>query len=588
MADALDDLTRLALFEAWGERCVWCHVPLYFNEMEVEHLLPKTLVGKDNADLFRAQGLNNDFDLLSLENLAPSCGPCNRGKGKRPPPEAPVIASVLRTAKERAPTVETNAGKLRNRRQITRAVTILREGAKGGDEAALAALREAAEQVTLEFREATGLEVRRLDSTFDRLASVGEVLARSDPHFFYPATTHESDGPAPPLTPGSVMSVHTMSGNVTSRIDVVPRDAEALDRYGPQFRLSPSEGETGEIAAALLEDALREGRSVEISQGLDVTVERMPPALDEFVGQRLEGGTVRLERTAAPGRRPIPDLVALLRAETNLGAKSLPMRLRQADTPPEGFQDALVGQFGGLTVTAAMRWRDDRGGQIRWNFTHRRDDSSVADQLRALEFLAALSDGGEFVVTDRGATNRPEQRVAVSPGDFRTTGGALLAFLGDLRVLEEWAGVEFQLPSEIRGEEARDIAVLAQIIRDGGRAVTWDNASFVIPESTLDEIRSGSVVGIEQNVSASILGLPVELGQAQKELPAYEVVSVKPLKDQAGYVEVRIEPPDADAASIFERLVKPSGRKRKPPPPPPKRVARDRKRRKNNKKTKRR
>jgi hypothetical protein len=39
----LDNMTRLAMFEAWKERCIWCHRPLFFDQMEVEHVLPKSL-----------------------------------------------------------------------------------------------------------------------------------------------------------------------------------------------------------------------------------------------------------------------------------------------------------------------------------------------------------------------------------------------------------------------------------------------------------------------------------------------------------------------------------------------------------------
>jgi hypothetical protein len=78
--DAIDDLVRLALFEAWGEKCVWCGRPLHFNEMEVEHLLPRSLGGDEKVATLQSHGLEEKFDLEVLENLAPSCGPCNRGK----------------------------------------------------------------------------------------------------------------------------------------------------------------------------------------------------------------------------------------------------------------------------------------------------------------------------------------------------------------------------------------------------------------------------------------------------------------------------------------------------------------------------
>lgn len=70
MSEGLDDLTRLALFESWGEKCVWCGRPLFFNEMEAEHLLPKSLQGRQRVAVLEEHGRGADFDLEALENLA--------------------------------------------------------------------------------------------------------------------------------------------------------------------------------------------------------------------------------------------------------------------------------------------------------------------------------------------------------------------------------------------------------------------------------------------------------------------------------------------------------------------------------------
>src|SRR4051812_5438501 len=103
MSEPLDDMTRLAMFDAWDQRCTWCRRPLFFNEMEIEHLLPKSLVGKKRLVTLQLHGHSPEFDLDALENLAPSCGPCNRGKGSKPPPNAPVIALMLAKASDKAP-----------------------------------------------------------------------------------------------------------------------------------------------------------------------------------------------------------------------------------------------------------------------------------------------------------------------------------------------------------------------------------------------------------------------------------------------------------------------------------------------------
>jgi hypothetical protein len=67
-----DDFTRLALFEAWGESCAWCGRPLFFDLMEVDHLLPKSLKGDERAKVLKLHGKQEDADLDAIENLAPS------------------------------------------------------------------------------------------------------------------------------------------------------------------------------------------------------------------------------------------------------------------------------------------------------------------------------------------------------------------------------------------------------------------------------------------------------------------------------------------------------------------------------------
>jgi len=118
----IDDLTRLALFVAWDERCVWCRLPLFFDEMEVEHLLPKSLEGKAKEDALSQHGRPADFDLNSLENLAPSCRPCNGGKGKQLPPDAPIVATLLEKARSRASDIRDDATRFASNRRIQNAL----------------------------------------------------------------------------------------------------------------------------------------------------------------------------------------------------------------------------------------------------------------------------------------------------------------------------------------------------------------------------------------------------------------------------------------------------------------------------------
>lgn len=410
----------------------------------------------------------------------------------------------------------------------------------------------------------------RLDTkedALDRMSNLGEFLSGGDAFFSYPGATHESEGPGPPLTEGTVMSFAKSDGKVTSRVDVVPRDPEAVERYGPEFVLSPTDDEKGREAAARLQEALSEGKPVAIEEGLDMTFTRLPPGLDEFRGKRLTGGRIELGKPQRV-RRPLPRWDARLRAETDAGKAMLDVSLKETADVPEDWDGALVGTRGGLTVTALFRQRANRG-EINWNFKHARDDSPVREQLDALRFLSALSGQGELLIRDRGASARPDMRVPTPRSPVSSESRALLTFLEDVRVIEEWAGMEFTLPETVMADEARWIGQVADVVRNKGRSLTWHEMHFTIREEGVPQLREGGVLRVEHPVAVRIFGQLVDLGYQRFQLTDYTVSSAEPAPDQPGHQDVRIEPKDADGQQMFELLVKEQTRSRPPPPPPP-------------------
>ncbi len=402
------------------------------------------------------------------------------------------------------------------------------------------------------------------EDAVDRLSNIGAFLAGNDAYFSYPATTHEEGGPAPALTPGAIMSFAKGDGKVRSRVDVVPRDDEAMERYGPEFVLQPSEGEVGERAAERLQEALLEGTEVEIDEGLDITFTRMPPGFDDFVGERLTGGTMKFGRVG-PARRPVPPWKAHLRAESGEGQAELTVKLHPVATPPDGWDGALAGEYGGLTVTAMFRQRGD-GGELRWNFTYARTRASVGEQLDALRFMRAISAPGELVITDRGGSGRPEIRMATPVEPLGQGHRALVAFLEDVHAIEKFAGVEFELPAQVRGADANRVGVIAEAVRNGGYSGTWDDFEMTVPSDNIEPLREGRVVRWERPVAANVLGRVVDLGYTQVDVAGYVIASEQEAPDQPGYTIVRLEPASPESASVFERLVKkPTNAQRRPP-----------------------
>jgi 5-methylcytosine-specific restriction endonuclease McrA len=106
------DLTpalRLALYEEWDRRCIWGREPLRFNELEIDHLIPKSLSGEELDRILADYGLPSSFDLYALTNLVPSCRFCNATKGSKPVPSAPIIKVHLEKARKLAPKIQLRA-----------------------------------------------------------------------------------------------------------------------------------------------------------------------------------------------------------------------------------------------------------------------------------------------------------------------------------------------------------------------------------------------------------------------------------------------------------------------------------------------
>jgi hypothetical protein len=125
MPSPLTPWERLALLEAWGEKCCWCHRPLAYSDLEVEHLVPKGLQPREQARVLTLYGLPADFDVWDLENLGPSCRRCNSRKGRRPLPEAPIVLRVLTDAQRLAPRVRQRAHQLQQQVPLDKLIATL-------------------------------------------------------------------------------------------------------------------------------------------------------------------------------------------------------------------------------------------------------------------------------------------------------------------------------------------------------------------------------------------------------------------------------------------------------------------------------
>jgi hypothetical protein len=416
----------------------------------------------------------------------------------------------------------------------------------------------------------------------ERMLPVGQSLASSDAYFAYPAATHETGQPGHEPPAGTAMSIIRVDGLVTTRVDAVPRDAEALERYGPEVRVETTPDEKGTRAAELLQSALQHGHSVSLTEGVEVVVTQAPPAFEQLVGERLTAGTLEVgpaEPLARPTPPPPPPYHTRISVETDEGPVSLDVTLLPAETPPPGFDGALVGSYGGLQVSAMFR-AVEGGGELKWNFHYTTDESPLRERVAALRLIRALGDSGQAVITDRGPSKRPEIRAATPPVQLPQDLRALVAYLEDLLAISDWTGVEFEVPDFTDGEGAATVARVAKLIRDSGWLVRWSEIELTVGREEMENLSAGQrQLALVRTLAARINNQVVELGFTHVVVTEYQLTVVAEHAD--GTFAVRLEPPTGDAGEVFERLTKQEpqpGKKR--PPPPPRKTSGKRKRRK--------
>jgi hypothetical protein len=169
--------------------------------MEVEHLVPRSLSGVELREVLDLHGLGPSYDLLAMGNLAPSCGPCNRGKGAKPPPTAPVIARLLADAARKAPAIHARAVQYGKRRALEKSLAVV-FAETATNAASLERLQQAVAAVASEVRHATGEIITRVHPAVRYLADANrwevlhdlgpDVVLVDDGQYIGQAGTHRS------------------------------------------------------------------------------------------------------------------------------------------------------------------------------------------------------------------------------------------------------------------------------------------------------------------------------------------------------------------------------------------------------------
>lgn len=354
-----------------------------------------------------------------------------------------------------------------------------------------------------------------------RLTAVAEWLASHDPFFAYATSTRETAIPQPGMTAGAVIAIEEIGPEVTHRIEAVPRNAAAVEEYGPAGTLLFETTEEGRRALAEFQRAFETGEQVTISEGVALRFDRLPPLMQPHVSEQpMEGLEITIGPSeAAPPRRWPARLVA--RSDAGVGEIEIDLEPVQ---PPTGWHGALQGSRGGLLATLLFQRTPKPGVTFNFNFSY---DStlSIVDQLRATTTLVALHGKGtlEIHATDG---SRPEPLVLdFHDGELPPFFVVLHRLLGDLRLIEEWVGTTLPLPPSISREEMIAVAELAYIIRHGQSRMTFDEVTLELDAERYEPFTEGvpGPVRVVLPLAVNLFGRELPVGHLVGEMAASDV-----------------------------------------------------------------
>lgn len=82
---AFTSIQRMAIWKAHKSKCAYCGELIRFNDLEIDHILPESLLGNsDELERIKLEyGLGSEFEINSYYNWIPSCKKCNRTKSDR-------------------------------------------------------------------------------------------------------------------------------------------------------------------------------------------------------------------------------------------------------------------------------------------------------------------------------------------------------------------------------------------------------------------------------------------------------------------------------------------------------------------------
>jgi len=125
---------RAAVYTIHGEKCYLCKTPINLMTMEVDHLLPESLLEKPTElqAALNAFSLDQEFDINSFANWLPACRSCNGTKTDVVFEPTPIIQVHLQRAIAKASAAKELAEETVSHRRIANALSVLERAQDDG------------------------------------------------------------------------------------------------------------------------------------------------------------------------------------------------------------------------------------------------------------------------------------------------------------------------------------------------------------------------------------------------------------------------------------------------------------------------
>lgn len=129
-----DPHLRYALFTLHGEKCYICRTPVDLKTMEVEHIVPESLLNDSDElrKVLQSLGRSQSFHVNSVENWLPACPSCNKRKAAAPFEPSLLVQLALQDAAAKGAKVQELAANAIRDRQIQNALNVLERAKTDG------------------------------------------------------------------------------------------------------------------------------------------------------------------------------------------------------------------------------------------------------------------------------------------------------------------------------------------------------------------------------------------------------------------------------------------------------------------------